>query len=154
MVEAHLRRRYGAFEHRVHAAASSAQELAAAEGVSGHRVAKPVVLRLDGGLAIAVVAATDRVNLGPLEEATGARAVVVPAAELAELFRPCEPGAEPPLAVFGIPIYADDKLLRERTILIPAGTHEDAAVVETSEWMWCERVQPLVNLGRRGRRGS
>jgi Ala-tRNA(Pro) deacylase len=154
IVEAHLRRRYGTYEHRVHAAAASAQELAAAERVSGSRVAKLVLLRLDGELAMAVVAATDRVNVRPLEEATGSRAVPVGEEELADRFLPCEPGAEPPLAMFGVPIYADDKLLRERTILIPAGTHEDAVTVETSEWIWCERVQPLTNLGLRGRRRS
>jgi len=149
VVDAHLREWYGAYQHHVHAIAATAQDLAAAEHVSGYRVAKPVVLRLDGELALAVVAATDRVNVGPLEEATNARAELVPEAEFAERFRPCDPGAEPPLAMFGVPIYVDDKLIRERTIVIPAGTHEDAAVIDTSEWIWCERVRTIVNLGRR-----
>jgi Ala-tRNA(Pro) deacylase len=153
IVEAHLRRRYG-YEHHVHAPAATAEELAAAERVSGRRVAKLVLLGLDGKLAMAVVAATDRVNPRPLEEATGSRAVVVPEGQLADRFRPCEPGAEPPLAIFGMPIYVDDKLLRERTIVIPARTHEHAVVVDTSEWVWCERVQPLTNLGLRGRRAA
>ncbi len=147
-VEAHLRR-YGVYERLVHLPAFTARDLAAAEHVSGYRVAKLVVLRLKGELAIAVIAATDRVNPRPLEEATGARAELVPEEEFVDRFRPCEPGAEPPLAMFGIPIYVDDKLIREPTLLIPAGTHEDAAVLDTSEWVWCERVQPLTNLGQR-----
>ena len=149
IVEAHLRRSYGAYEHLVHIPVFTARDLAAAEHVSGHRVAKLVVLRLKGELAIAVIAATDRVNVRPLEEATAARAELVQEEEFLERFRPCDPGAEPPLAMFGIPIYVDDKLIRERTILLPAGTHEDAAVLETSEWVWCERVRPITNLGQR-----
>lgn len=154
VVEGHLRQRYAAYVHHVHATAFTAQELAAAEHVSGYRVAKLVVLKLNGELAIAVVAATDRVNVHPLEEATGARAELVPEEEFLERFRPCDPGAEPPLAMFGVPIYVDDKLARERTILVPAGTHEDAAILDTSEWLWCEKVRPIMNLGRRARRGD
>ena len=151
VIEAHLRDRYGDCERHGHPVAATAQDLAAAEHVSGFRVAKLIVLRLDGDLAIAVVAAPDRLNVAPLEEATGLRAELVSEAELAERFRPCEPGAEPPFALFGVPIYVDDKLLRERTIVVPAGTHEDAAVLETTQWRWCERVRPIMNLGRRAR---
>ncbi len=154
IVEAHLRQRYGAYEHLVHAPAFTARDLAAAEHVSGHRVAKLVVLRLRGELAIAIIAATDRVNLRPLEEATAARAELVPEEEFVERFRPCEPGAEPPLAMFGIPIYVDEKLIREPAILVPAGTHEDAVVLDTSEWIWCERVRPMTGLGRRSPPGE
>lgn len=149
VVEAHLRQRYAALEHHVHASAFTAQELAAADHVSGYRVAKAVVLKLKGTLAIAVVAATDRVNVHPLEEQMGARAELAREEEFQERFRPCEPGAEPPLAMFGVPIYVDEKLIRERTILVPAGTHEDAVILDTSEWIWCENVRPIMNLGQR-----
>lgn len=150
LIETHLKERHGGFEHRTHATAMTAQELAANEHVSGYRVAKPVVLKLDGKLAMAVVAATDRVSLGALEEATGATAELVPEGEFAVQFQPCEPGAEPPLAVFGIPIFADEKFLHERRLLMPAGTHEDAVLLDTHEWMTCEKVQPIANLGVRG----
>ncbi len=149
VVETHLRQRYVAFEHHVHASAFTAQELAAADHVSGYRVAKAVVLKLRGSLVIAVVAATDRVNVHPLEEAMGARAEFVSEEEFQERFRPCEPGAEPPLAMFGVPIFVDDELIRQRTILIPAGTYEDAVLLDTSEWVWCENVRPIMNLGQR-----
>jgi Ala-tRNA(Pro) deacylase len=152
-VEAHLRRRYGAHAHRVQAGAPPA-ERAAAEHVRGSCLARPVLLRLDGELAIAVIAATDRVNVRPLEEATGARAVLVPAEEAAERFRPCAPGTQPPFAIFGVPIYVDEKLARERTIVVPAGTREDAVAVEVGEWIWCERVRTLANLGVPARRAA
>ena len=148
-VEAHLRLWYDVYEHHLHAPAATAQELAAAEHVSGYRVGKPVVLRLDGKLALAVVAAPDRVNVSQLEEATGSEAELVPEAEFAQVFEPCEPGAEAPLAMFGVPIFVDDKLAREPRIVLPAGTHEDAVVVYTSDWIEHEHAQPITNLGRR-----
>jgi Ala-tRNA(Pro) deacylase len=149
LIETHLREHHPDYVHHAHARALTAQELAAAEHVSGYRVAKPVVVRLDGKLAIAVVAAADRVSLGTLEEATAANAELVPEAEFWPTFRPCDPGAEPPLALFGIPIFVDEKLLSEQRLVMPAGTHEDAVVLETGEWLRCEQVQPIANLGIR-----
>ena len=151
MIEAHLRLRHQGFEHHTHSAAMTAQDLAAAEHVSGRRVAKPVVITIDGQFAIAVVAASERVNLGALEEATGRRAELAPEALFAQQFEPCEPGAQPPLALFGLPIFADQKLEQERWLVMPGGTHEDAIVLDTYEWMNCEKVQAIANLGVRVR---
>lgn len=149
MIETHLRERHSVYEHHRHALAMSAQELAASEHVSGYRVAKVVVVKLDGKLAIAVVAATDRVALGTLEEATASTAELVSETEFSGRFRPCEPGSEPPLAMFGLPIFVDEKLLHEKRLLMPAGTHEDAIALDTHEWIRCEEVQPIANLGIR-----
>lgn len=150
MIELHLRERHPQFEHHPHRIAMTAQELAAADHVTGYRVAKPVVVKLDGRPAIAVVAATDRVSLGTLEEATATTVELVPETEFASMFQPCEAGAEPPLSVFGVPIFVDERLLHERRLLMPAGTHEDAVLLDTHEWLRCEHVQPIANLGIRG----
>jgi len=150
MIETHLKQNFQAYEHHHHAIAMTAQELAAAEHVSGYRVAKPVVVKLDGKLALAVVAATDRVALGMLEEATAAKvAELVPEEEFAPTFRPCEAGAEPPLALFGLPIFVDEKLLHAKKLVMPGGTHEDAIALDTHEWIRNEEVQPIANLGVR-----
>jgi Ala-tRNA(Pro) deacylase len=147
MIEAHLRQEHQGFEHHVHPAAMSAQELAAAEHVAGRRVAKPVVIRMAGKLALAVVAASERVNLAALEEATGHAAELVEENEFAKQFEPCERGSEPPLAIFGVPIFMDSKLEQEPTVLMPAGTHRDAVLLDTHRWMACEKAQPVFNLG-------
>jgi Ala-tRNA(Pro) deacylase len=146
-VESHLRQHHGGFKHRAHTEAVTAQDLAAAEHVSGRRVAKPVIVRLDGKLAIAVVSAAHRVNMGALEEATGAVAELAPEAEFADRFLPCEAGAEPPLGIFGLPIFVDETLTHEQTLIMPGGTHQDAIEVETHEWVRCEAAQPIANLG-------
>jgi Ala-tRNA(Pro) deacylase len=146
-IEEHLRQKHQGFEHHVHRAAMTAQDLAAREHVSGHRVAKPVVVKLDGNLALAVVAASERLNLAALEEATGLRVELVSEQEFAPLFEPCERGAEPPLALFGVPIFMDARLEQEKTLLMPAGSHQDAVVLDTHQWMACEKAQPVANLG-------
>jgi Ala-tRNA(Pro) deacylase len=151
MIETHLRDHHLAFEHHRHTVAMTAQELAASEHVSGYRVAKPVVVKLDGKLALAVVAATDKVALGTLEEATASTAELVAERDFMERFSPCEAGAEPPLALFGLPIFVDEKLLHEKKLLMPGGTHEDAIALDTHDWIVREEVQPIANLGiRRG----
>jgi len=148
-IEAHLREHHVGFEHHRHAGAATAQALAEAEHVSGYHVAKPVVVKLGGQLALAIVSAAERLSLSALEEATGAEAELVPEAEFARWFEPCEAGAEPALSVFGVPIFADEKLLHEEKLLMPAGTHEDSIVIDTHEWILCEKVQPIANLGVR-----
>jgi Ala-tRNA(Pro) deacylase len=146
-IAAHLQQHHAGFRHRVHGEAVRAQDLAEAEHVSGSRVAKPVIVRLDGGLAIAVVAATSRVSLSALEEATGASVELAQEPDFAERFQPCEVGAEPPLRLFGLPIFVDERLTHEHSLVMPAGTHQDAIELETHQWIRCEAVQPVANLG-------
>jgi Ala-tRNA(Pro) deacylase len=149
LIEAHLRTHHGAFQHLVHPAAMTAQDLAAADHVTGYRVAKPVVVKLGGTLALAVVSAAERVALGVLEEATGTEAELVPEPEFAARFAPCAAGAEPALALFGLPIFADEKFLHADRVLMQAGTHEDSVLLDTHAWMRSENVQPVANLGTR-----
>jgi Ala-tRNA(Pro) deacylase len=149
MIEAHLRQKHPGYEHHTHGIAMTAQELAASEHVAGRHVAKPVIVRLDGRLAMAVVSATDQLSLAALEEATGATATLVSEREFGKEFEPCEVGAEPPFGLFGLPIFMDEKLEREATLVMPAGTHEDAVVLDTREWIRCEQPQPVSGLGVR-----
>ncbi len=146
-IEAHLHEHHAGSEPRFHFRAVTAQRLAAAEHISGRRVAKPVVVRLDGRLALCVISAAERLDLTALEQATGAPARLAAEDEFAELFQPCEAGAEPPLGLFGLPIYVDAELSRQRTILMRAGTHEDAVEVDTNEWLRCEGARPVERLG-------
>jgi Ala-tRNA(Pro) deacylase len=146
-IEKYLADHHLSFAHHVHPRAIPAQELAATEHVSGCRVAKPVVVSLDGWLAIAVVPAHRRVDLEALARATASVEVdLAPEPVFEQRFWPCEKGAEPPLAMFGIPIYMDEALSREPFLVMRAGTHEDSILVATRDWMRSEGVQPLMGL--------
>jgi Ala-tRNA(Pro) deacylase len=147
-IEKYMKDRHLSFQHHRHLRVVPAQQLAATEHVSGSRVAKPVVVSLDGWLAIAVVSAVHRVDLEALARGVGAHdANLVPEAVFAERFAPCEPGAEPPLYMFGLPVYVDTELAREPFLVMRGGTHEDAISVDTRAWMKSEHVRPIPGLG-------
>jgi Ala-tRNA(Pro) deacylase len=137
------------FAHHSHPRAVPAQQLAEVEHVSGQRVAKPVVVSLDGWLALAVVPAHRHLDLEALARATAAHdAGLVPEAVFAERFWPCERGAEPPLAMFGLPIYVDESLAREPFLVMRGGTHEDSILVTTRDWIASEGARVLPGIAR------
>lgn len=146
-VEQHLQAHHTGFKHTAHAEAVTASTLASVEHVTGRRVAKAVVVKLDGRPAIAVVSAAHKLSLAALEEATGASVELAPEQEMAALFQACEPGAEPPLSIFGLPIFVDEALTHQTTLVMPGGTHRDAVELDTHEWMSCESAQPVAQLG-------
>jgi Ala-tRNA(Pro) deacylase len=146
-IEGHLRVCHAGFEHHLHRPAMTAQGLAAAEHVSGYLVVKPIVVRIGGYPAIAVVSAAQRLNLGALEEVTGSAVELVPEWEFREWFPACDPGAAPPLAMFGLPIIIDASLALTNRLVMPAGTHHDAIIVDTDRWVDCENVRAVVGLG-------
>jgi Ala-tRNA(Pro) deacylase len=146
-IDRYLKDHHLAYEHTIHQRTIPAQRLAAAEHVSGYKVAKTVVVSLDGRLALAVVDATHRVDTETLRTATGATQVeLVPEELFADRFAPCEPGAEPPLGVFGLPIYVDADVAYEPWIVMRGGTHEDAIRIDTQEWMQSENARTVPGL--------
>ena len=148
-IDRYLKQHHLAYEHTVHSRTVAAQRLAAAEHVTGDRIAKPVVVSVDGVLALAVVSATEKVDVEALRRATGAEKVeLVPEQAFEGRFAPCEVGAEPPLGVFGLPMYVDAHLAREPWIVMRGGTHEDAIRIETAAWLRTESVTPVERLGR------
>jgi Ala-tRNA(Pro) deacylase len=147
MIETYLRQQDVPFERLAHPRVVAAQRVAAAEHVTGDRMAKPVVVSVDGRLAMAVVPACRSVNVRTLAHALGAAQVaLVPERTFAERFWPCEPGAEPPLGLFGVPIYVDADLARQPWVLMRAGTHEDAIQLETDDWLLCEHCRIVEGL--------
>ncbi len=150
MIDTYLREHGLRFEHYVHGRAVAAQRLAAVEHVPGDRVAKVVVVSVDGKLAIAVVSATDHVDVEALRTALHAGEIhLVPEQRFSDRFWPCETGAEPPLSLFGVPIYVDAGLARQPWLLMRGGTHEDAIQVETDDWLLSEHARIVDGLGGR-----
>jgi Ala-tRNA(Pro) deacylase len=148
-IDRYLKEHHLAFEHTTHSRAVAAQRFAAAEHVTGERIAKPVVVSVDGVLALAVVTATEKVDVEALRRATSAtRVEVVPETAFEGRFPACEVGAEPALGLFGLPIYVDAELARQPWIVMRGGTHEDALRLATAEWLRSEHATPVERLGR------
>jgi Ala-tRNA(Pro) deacylase len=110
-----------------HSVAYTAQEIAASAHIPGRELAKTVVVKLDGKLALAVLPATARVDLERLSEAAGAkRAELASEAEFEGIFPGCELGAMPPFGnLYDLEVYAAERLAEDEQIAFNAGTHTE-----------------------------
>jgi Ala-tRNA(Pro) deacylase len=110
-----------------HSLAYTAQGIAALTHISGKELAKTVIVRIDGDLAMAVVPASRHVDLSLLKRAAGARAVEIASEqEFQDKFPDCEAGAMPPFGnLYGMAVYADESLTSNQEITFNAGTHRE-----------------------------
>ena len=127
-----------------HSVAYTAAEIAALAHIPGKELAKTVIVKIDGALAMAVVSASQHVNLGLLKAATFAKSVdLATESEFKERFPDCEVGAMPPFGnLYGMPVFADESLSRDKEIAFNAGSHRELVRIA---WNDFERlVQPTV----------
>jgi Ala-tRNA(Pro) deacylase len=118
-----------AYQVLTHRRDVTALETAEDTHTPGTAFAKCVVLEADGRYLLAVVPATERLDLERAQRALGARALALADEEtMAALFPDCDVGAEPPFGnLYGLRVLVDPRLARERDITFNAG-HHDAAV--------------------------
>jgi Ala-tRNA(Pro) deacylase len=110
-----------------HSRAFTTNEVAASAHVPGKSMAKTVMVKVDGRMAMAVLPAASRVSFDQLRGAIGAREVVLAEeAEFRELFPDCEIGAMPPFGnLYGLPVYVADILGENEEIAFNAGSHTE-----------------------------
>jgi Ala-tRNA(Pro) deacylase len=108
-----------------HSRAFTAQGIAAIAHVSGRELAKTVIVKLDGDLAMVVLPAPYQVDLDRLRRRTGVRtAELATEREFKQHFPDCETGAMPPFGnLYGVPVYVDETLSEDREIAFNAGSH-------------------------------
>lgn len=127
-----------------HPPADTAQEIAHYAHISGHELAKTVILNADGRFVMAVLPAHEYVELERLREIMGAnRLQLAREDEFRGLFPWCEPGGEPPFGIlYGLDVYMDADLMANETIAFNAGTHTEVMKMDTSEFRYL--VHPKV----------
>lgn len=127
-----------------HSLAYTAQEIAALTHIKGKYLAKTVMVKLDGGMAMAVLPASFHVDLDLLSKATGARRVELAGEEdFKGLFPQCEVGAMPPFGnLWGMDVYVDRRLTEDEEIAFTAGTHTE--LVRLSYEDFARLVQPKM----------
>ncbi len=110
-----------------HSLAFTAQGVAALAHVSGKKLAKTVIVKIDGILAMAVIPASDHVDLERLRTLTGAQFVeLATEREFKDAFPDCETGAMPPFGnLYDMSVYADESLSAHEEITFSAGTHRE-----------------------------
>jgi len=124
-----------------HSLAYTAQGVAALAHVSGKKLAKTVILKIDGILAMAVVPASDHVDLNRIKTLTGGEEVELATEhEFKDAFPDCETGAMPPFGnLYDMTVYADSILGKNEEITFSAGSHR-----ELVRMRWDDMVR-LVN---------
>lgn len=127
-----------------HSPAYTAQGIAASAHVKGKELAKTVVVKVHGKLAMAVLPAPYKVNFDKLKEATGEDSVELASEhEFEHLFPDCELGAMPPFGnLYKMDVYVARSLSENNEIAFNAGTHSELIRMAFSDF---ERlVKPKV----------
>jgi len=110
-----------------HPPAYTAGEIAEQAHISGNLLAKTVMVKLDGKLAMAVLPAPNKVDFQLLKEATGAKHVeLAKEYEFKDKFPDCEVGAMPPFGnLYDMDVYVEEILSWDDEIGFNAGTHSE-----------------------------
>jgi Ala-tRNA(Pro) deacylase len=97
---------------------------------------KVVVVRIDGRLALAAVPASRNVDTEHLRAAAEAHTIeIAEETEFALRFPGCHLGAMPPLgAPFGMDVYMERDLAKEKYIAFTAGTHSEVIAMEFGDY--------------------
>jgi Ala-tRNA(Pro) deacylase len=132
------------YTHTSHPVAYTARDVADAEFMPAHRVAKTVVFRSNDSDLLAVVPADAYVDVEQLHTATGAHGVrKATENEISLLFPHAEVGAMAPITdLAGMPVYLDRELADQEFIAFNAGTHRDLIHMKMADFK--HLVQPVI----------
>jgi len=135
-----------------HSLAYTAAGIAAITHIPGKELAKTVVVKIDGQLGMALVSSSQHVDLAMLKDVTGGKNVALATEEEFKLrFPDCEVGAMPPFGnLYGMKVFADVGLSRDKEIAFNAGSHRELVRVawDDFERLVQPRLVPLVALKR------
>lgn len=136
------------YEIILHRRADTARGIASASHIPASKLAKTVIVKVDGGLHMAVVPANQRLDLRLLKAATGSSSVALASeAEFQASFPGCEPGAMPPFGnMFGLPVWVDGEVAANPQIVFNAGTHTELVRLAYQDFarLAAPRVVPLA----------
>ncbi len=129
-----------------HSVAFTAQETAEMAHIPGKDLAKTVIVKIDGKLAMIVEPCNLKLNLQLMEKLLKAKKVELASeTEFQELFPECEIGAMPPMGnLYNMDVYVDEKLSEDDKIAFNGGTHTD--LVEMAYKDFEKLVRPKMLL--------
>lgn len=110
-----------------HSPAYTAQEIAATAHISGKELAKTVMIKVDGKLAMAVLPASYKISFDQLKEALDVDDVkLAQEQEFMNKFPDCEVGAMPPFGnLYGLDVYVAESLSEDEEIAFNACSHTE-----------------------------
>lgn len=134
------------FDILTHEPTYDAQHMAQAVHVSGHEVAKTVLVRADHAYSyiVAVLPATRMIDFAKASRALGgAELALATEVEMSSLCPDCEIGALPPFgSQYGLKTVVDESLLLDEHIVFEGNTHAEAIRMRLDDFRNLEH--PLV----------
>lgn len=110
-----------------HSSAYTSSEIAASAHIKGQELAKTVIIKMDGELAMAVLPAKYKLSFNLLKEYTGCGDIsLADEKEFSALFPGCLTGAMPPFGImYGMKTLLDKTLTYDAEIAFNAGNHSE-----------------------------
>jgi Ala-tRNA(Pro) deacylase len=110
-----------------HSPAYTAQQIAAAAEIPGKELAKTVIIKIDGVMAMAVLPASYKVAFELLKKAAGVGKVELAGErEFKDKFPDCDVGAMPPFGnLYGMEVFVAASLAEDKEIAFNAGSHTE-----------------------------
>jgi Ala-tRNA(Pro) deacylase len=127
-----------------HSPAYTAQEIAGSAHIPGKNLAKTVMVRLDGKMAMVVLPAPCKIDFALLKEVAGAKEVeLAQETDFAGIFPGCEVGAMPPFGnLYDLETYMAEALAEDDQIAFNAGSHTELVKLAYADYQ--KLVKPKV----------
>ncbi len=122
----------------------TAQEKAESAHISGKELAKTVLVKIDGDMAMVVMAANEKLDVHELKRELHAKKVSLASErDFASNFPGCEPGAVPPFGnLYGMNVYISEALSGDDEIAFSAGSHIELIKLAMQDYM--KMVHPRI----------
>lgn len=132
------------YSHSIHSPAFTAREVASAERMPAHNLAKSVIYHGDNGFGMLLLPADYVVDFATVLQLLGLNQIRLAAEkEISDLFPDSELGAMPPIGnPIDMPILLDESLAGDEFIAFNAGTHRD--VIHMGFVDFLSIVNPLI----------
>jgi Ala-tRNA(Pro) deacylase len=127
-----------------HSRAFTAQEIAASAHIPGRELAKSVIVKIAGRMAMVVLPASYRVDFDLLRDVTGSDDIeLATEREFKDAFPECEVGAMPPFGnLYGLDVYVAESLAEDEEIAFNAGSHTELIRLDYADF--ARIVEPTV----------
>jgi Ala-tRNA(Pro) deacylase len=110
-----------------HSPAFTTQEIAASAHIRGKELAKTVMIKIDGKMAMAVLPASFKIDFDLLKNAIKAGNMeLATESDFKDLFGDCDVGAMPPFGnLYGMEVFAAESLAEDEEIAFNSGSHTE-----------------------------
>lgn len=128
-----------------HSPAYTAQEIAAKAHLPGKEIAKTVLVKIEGKLAMAVLPGSFKINFENLKKVLGSDNIrLADEHEFIDRFPDCEVGAMPPFGnLYGVDVFVANSLAEDEEIAFNACSHSQLIKMSYSDY---ERLVNPVRL--------